>query len=250
MCGARGTVTEPVLERPAYVNVHGVRASEEPCGLPRIAHEQGPLAHQAAKPRLVTLDEADLARWRRPTSLSAARISGPGPKRLAQGRHRAAKSADATAALQVADVRVQVPAVLLERLGYRGRTEIVTDRARQVLRTNGEHPWPLLVVSPRETLVELAPTRESLALLRAQPSQRAQLSRARRGVASRLNAALARAAAANDPEQRLRIMTDALQSAVDRLEAAERTPMRRKAKPRLRAPIVAVPGGLPSLGYR
>ena len=182
--------------------------------------------------------------------MSTARISGPGPKRLAQGRHRAAKSADATAALQVADVRVQVPAVLLERLGYRGRTEIVTDRARQVLRTNGEHPWPLLVVSPRETLVELAPTRESLALLRAQPSQRAQLSRARRGVASRLNAALARAAAANDPEQRLRIMTDALQSAVDRLEAAERTPMRRKAKPRLRAPIVAVPGGLPSLGYR
>ena len=249
-CEARGTVSEPVTARPGYLNLAGVRVSDAPCGLPRMAHEQGPLAHHTVTPRLVRIDAADLLRMRRPDAPAGRRIQEarpdvPGrPRRRPGGR---GGTDDGSIEPRPNDVRVLVPRELLDRLGHRGSTELVTDHARRLLRSRSEHPWPLLVVSERDAMVEVGQPREALQLLRARPSQRARLSAARRSVAERLTAALLRAAQTDDLDARTRIVADAVQAAAVRLETAEARSFRPEPKPRPRGSVRVVTGGLPTL---
>ncbi len=282
-CIAHGVVAEPRPDRPGHLNEDGVRVADMPCGLPRIAHEQGPLAHHASKPRPVKIGEADLERWRRPmfgadpvrwrmaTGADAARgpwtapgggRGGPdGPRGAADrtGRRRSRRGPDlagnpAAAGTGVADVRVLVPDTFLPRLSARGTAvDVAGERPHLVIRTRGEHAWPLLHAEERESLVLLAQTRDALRLLRAHPSQRAHVSAARRAVAERLAAALGRAAVTEDPAQRERIMVDAVHAAALRLERAETLPVHRGPRqPRQRPPgqPPMVPVALPSPGRR
>ena len=147
-------------------------------------------------------------------------------------------------------MRVLVPRSVLETLGHRGAGELVTDHARRLLRTRSEHPWALLVVGERDSLVELAQPREALQLLRARPSQRARLTAARRSVAERVGAALSRAAQTEDLDARARIVTDALTAAAARLDAAEVRTLRPEPKQRPRGSVQMVTGGLPTLRPR
>ena len=250
-CEARGTVREPVLARPGYLTVDGVRVSDSPCGLPRIVHEQGGLAHHAAAPRTVRLDETDLRRMRRADApagrrIQEARVDAQLPKRRSGGRRGAADGAESGPD----DIRVLVSRDVLDRLARRKTTELVTDHARHLLRTRSDHPWPLLVVGEREASVELAQPREALQLLRARPSHRARLSGERRSVAERLTAALSRAAQTDDPETRTRIIVDAVQAATVRLEAAEARSFRPEHRERPRESVRVVTGGLPALHTR
>jgi len=247
-CGARGTVTEPAVQRPGYFTLDGVRVSDAPCGLPRMLHDQGALAHHAAAPRAVRIDEVDLRRWRRPGAAMGHRVqeARADPPRQASRRSRGGHSAsNGGPDSRSYDVRVLVPRELLDRIAYRGGTELVTDHARRLLRTVSEHPWPLLVVGDRDALVEVAQPREALQLLGARQSQRARLTAARRSVAERLAAALTRAAQSEDLEERSRILVDAVAAAAVRLESAEAVAVRPQSKPRPRGPIHVVTGALP-----
>jgi hypothetical protein len=145
---------------------------------------------------------------------------------------------------------VVVPIAVLDTLRHRGGTELVTDHARRLLRTNSEHPWPLLVVGERGTTVELAQPREALQLLRSRPAQRARLTAARRSVAERITAALARAAQTEDLESRTPIVTDAVTAAVARLDTAETRTLHPEPRPRPRGSVQGVTGGLPTLRPR
>ena len=245
-CEARGTVSEPVLGRPGYLTVDGVRVSDAPCGLPRIVHEQGPLAHHATTPRTVRVDDVDLRRMRRADApagrrIQEARAAAPPPKR------RSSRSTVDGVESRPDDIRVLVPRDVLDRLARRGSTELVTDHSRRLLRTRSEHPWPLLVVGERDAVVEFAQPREALQLLRARPSQRARLSGERRSVAERLTAALARAAQTDDADTRTRIMVDAVQAASVRLGSAEARSFRPEHRERPRESVRVVTGGPPAL---
>ncbi len=248
-CGARGAVSEPAVQRPGYFTLDGARVSDAPCGVPRILHEQGPLAHHTAAPRAVRIDEVDLRRWRRPGAPMGHRIQEARPDAPHQASRRSrggGKSASNGAAdARAYDVRVLVPREFLDRIAYRGGTELVVDHARRVLRTTSEHAWPLLVVGERETLVEVAQPREALQLLGARQSQRARLTAVRRSVAERITAALTRAAQSDDLEERSRILVDAVGAASVRLESAEAVAVRPKPRPRPRGPIHVVTGALP-----
>ncbi|MGC8633612.1 MAG: hypothetical protein ACP5VP_02940 [Candidatus Limnocylindrales bacterium] len=253
-CIAQGVVAEPRPDRPGHRNEDGVRVADAPCGLPRIAHEQGPLAHHTSKPRVVQISEADLERWRRPmfgadparwrTASDAERArsqqrtpgggrggpdGGPGAADRA-GRRRGRRARDQAGnppgdGSDAADIRVLVPNTFLSRLAARGAAvDVVGTHPHLVVRTRGDRPWPLLHAEERQALVLLAQTRDALRLLRTHPSQRARVSGARRAVAERLAVSLGRAAATDDLALRERIMADAMHAAVIRLERAERLP--------------------------
>ncbi len=277
-CTAHGVVAEPRPDRPGHINEAGIRVADMPCGLPRIAHEQGPLAHHASKPRAVRISEADLERWRRPAfgadpgrwrkvtgadaapgpwAVPGAGRVGPGtPGRVPDraGRRRGRRGPDqagnpAADATGASDVRVLVPDTFLSRLAARGTAiDVAGERPHLVIRTRGEHAWPLLHAEERDSLVLLAQTRDALQLLRAHPSQRARVSAARRAAAERLAAALGRAAATEDPGQRERIVVDAVHAAALRLERAETRPVHHGPRPPRQRPPgqpPAVPVALP-----
>lgn len=252
-CGARGTVEEPVAGSPAYYTLAGARVSDSPCGLPRMLHEQGALAHHAASPRAVRVDETDLRRWRRVDAPMGHRVQearAEAPKAASRHSRGASRTPDGAGEARSDDVRVLVSRAFLDRLGHQGATELVTDHARRLLRTTSEHPWPLLVVRERDAVVEVAPPREALQLLRARPSQRARLSASRRSVAERLTAALTRAAQTEDLDARARILADAVGAAAVRLDAAEARTEQPRPRPRPRGSMQVMTGALATLRRR